>query len=100
MNPEKEIELNSKILSIVQEIMNLPNMADDKELQDELEFFSRGLRLVLLNRICKYEYYEYYLKAKNRKKLEKKLKLNVNPVVSITQGSTDLLVIPTECISR
>ena len=89
MNPQKEIELGQKINALVAEISELPEMQQDKEFQKDLQYFSDGLRWLLVNRVVKYEYGEYYLAARKRKMkgLVKKM-FAKNPTLVIAQETS------------
>jgi hypothetical protein len=77
LNPSREIEINQKILDLVEEIKSLPNIKDDPELMNELVNHSIGLRKVLFYQIARYEYHEYYLLSQECKlrALKKQFKL-------------------------
>lgn len=83
MKPEREIELNQKLLNLLSEFASLENM--DKDFSNDAEYHILGLRKILFNKIVKYEYHLYYLETKNRNKLMRKdfgIKKNAFPVLT------------------
>lgn len=61
----KEIEVNQKILEVLESIKSLENM--DKEFTKDAEYHCKELRKILINKIVKYEYSDFYVKSKKRK---------------------------------